>query len=104
MVDCLAFVKSLHPQSPKDLGTSTPIGWIIPMACQPLPLGFSNLLIKDPNSLLMNCVVAHQITFLQMEVPISKGAICLDCDGLLQVLILPFLFSKGLSRTHVLLL
>jgi len=95
VVDYLAFVKSLHPRSPKDLGTSTPIGWIIPMACQPLPLGFYNLLIKDPNSLFMNCLIAHQITFLQMEVPISKGAICFDCDGLLQMLILPvFIFKR----------
>jgi len=39
------FVKGfLHPQNPKDLGTYMPIGWHIPMACQPLPLGFKNLL------------------------------------------------------------
>ncbi len=95
MVDYLAFVKGLHPQNPRDLGTSMPIGWFIPMACQPLPLGFYNLLIKDPNSLFMNCLITHQITFLQMEVPISKGAICFDCDGPLQVLVLlVFVFKR----------
>ncbi len=36
----------------------------------------------------MNHLIAHQTTFLQMEVPILKGAICHDYDGLLQVLVL----------------
>jgi hypothetical protein len=39
VVDYLAFVKGfLHPCNPKDLRTYMPIGWYIPMACQPLPL------------------------------------------------------------------
>jgi hypothetical protein len=49
MVDYLAFVKaSLHMWSPKDLATSTPTNWCIPMACQPLPLGFYNLEFQTP--------------------------------------------------------
>jgi hypothetical protein len=33
---CKGFSTSIEP---KDLGTYMPIGWYIPMACQPLPLG-----------------------------------------------------------------
>ncbi len=86
MVDYSAFVKGfLHPWSPKDLGASMPIGWCIPMACQPLPLGFCNLL---EFKLDIYKLVAHQTTFLLIKVPISKGAICPNCDGPLQVLVL----------------
>ncbi len=45
-------------------------------------------LVRIPNSLSMNHLIAHQTTLLQMEVPILKGAICLDYDGPLQVLVL----------------
>jgi hypothetical protein len=36
----------------------------------------------------MNRFIAHQTTFLQMEVPILKGAICPKCDSPFQVLVL----------------
>jgi hypothetical protein len=36
----------------------------------------------------MNHLIAHQTTLFQMEVPISKGVICPNCDGPLQVLVL----------------
>jgi hypothetical protein len=43
----------------------------------------------------MNHLIAHQSTFFQMEVPISKGAICHDHDGTLQVLVLfVFVFKR----------
>jgi hypothetical protein len=38
--------------------------------------------------MFMNHFITHQTTFLQMEVPILKRAICLYYDGPLQVLIL----------------
>jgi hypothetical protein len=52
-------------------------------------------LVKHPNSPFMNRFIARQTTLLQMEIPISKGAICLDYDGPLQVLILlAFIFKR----------
>jgi len=46
-------------------------------------------LARDPNSTFMNHLIAHQTTFLQMEVPIWKGAICPKCDGPFQMIVLP---------------
>jgi hypothetical protein len=81
---CIGF---LHRHSPKDLGTSMSIGWCIPMG---MPINTTRFLqlVKDPNSQFMNHFIAHQITLLQTEKPILKGAFCLDCDGFLQVLVL----------------
>ncbi len=57
-------------------------------------------LVKDPNSIFMNCLVAHQTTFFQMEIPISKGAICHNYDSPFQMLILPvFAFKRPKKNT-----
>jgi hypothetical protein len=61
-------------------------------------------LVRYPNSPFMNHFIANQTTFLQMKVPISKGAIYLDWDGLTKCWSYLFLFSKGLSTTQVLIL
>ncbi len=45
-------------------------------------------LIRDPNSSIMNHLIIHQTTLLQMEIPILKGAICPNYDDFLQVLVL----------------
>jgi hypothetical protein len=45
-------------------------------------------LVRNSNSPLMNRLIAHQTTFLQIKVPISKGAICPNHGGPLQVLVL----------------
>ncbi len=44
--------------------------------------------IKDPNSSIMNHLITHQTTFFQVEILISKWAICPNYDGFLQVLVL----------------
>jgi hypothetical protein len=44
-------------------------------------------LANVPNSLFMDQLLAHQTTLMHAEIPISKGAICPDCNGPLQVLV-----------------
>ncbi len=57
-------------------------------------------LVKDPNSIFMNCLIAHQTTFFQMEIPIWKGAICHNCDGPFQMLVLlVFAFKRPQKNT-----
>jgi hypothetical protein len=57
-------------------------------------------LVRDPNSMFMNCLIAHQAIFLQMEVPILKRAICPNCDSPFQVMVLPvFAFKKPKQNT-----
>jgi hypothetical protein len=50
----------------------------------------------------MNHIIAHQTTFLQTKLPISKGAICLDYDDPFQVLVLlVFVFKRPKQNTCV---
>jgi len=73
VVDYSAFIKGyLHPHSPNDLGTSMPISWCIPMACQPLPFGFCNLLKSQ--TLPLWIVSLHiKWHFLKRKYPSQKG-------------------------------
>jgi hypothetical protein len=62
----------LHPHSPNDLGTSMPTSWCIPMACQPLPLGFYNLLkIQTPP--LWTASLHIKQHFSKRKYPFRKG-------------------------------
>jgi len=45
-------------------------------------------LVRNSNSPFMTHLIAHQTTCLQIKVPNSKGAICPNHGGLLQVLVL----------------
>ncbi len=52
----------------------------------------------------MNRLIAHQTTLLQMEIPISKGIICLERDGPLHVLVsLVSIFKRAKQNASVLL-
>jgi hypothetical protein len=44
-------------------------------------------LAKDQSSPFMNRLLAHQTTLVHAKVPITKGTIFPDCEGLLQVLV-----------------
>lgn len=61
-------------------------------------------LVQDPNYPFMDHLLAHQSTFFQTKMPIAKGTICPDCEGPLQMLVIPaFTFKRPKQNAKALM-
>jgi hypothetical protein len=92
---CKGFFASTKSQGDGNLHTH----WLVYTHGMPTTTTRFKKLVRDTNRL-----IAHQTTLLQMEMFISKGIICPECDGPLHVLVLlVFTFKRAERNASALL-